>query len=36
MHQHLLEQKRLQLCSHPLFIEITSLRKLQIFMEHHV
>ncbi|MGH8448758.1 DUF3050 domain-containing protein [Pseudomonas sp.] len=36
MHQHLLEQKKLQLCSHPLFIEITSLRKLQLFMEHHV
>lgn len=36
MHQHLLEQKKLQLCSHPLFIEITSVNKLQTFMEHHV
>lgn len=36
MHQHLLEQKKLQLCSHALFMEITSLNKLQIFMEHHV
>ena len=36
MHQHLLEQKKLQLCSHPLFAEITSLNKLQIFMEQHV
>ncbi|TFY88348.1 DUF3050 domain-containing protein [Pseudomonas nabeulensis] len=36
MQQALLEQKQLQLCSHPLFIEITSLRKLQLFMESHV
>ncbi|MFB3306574.1 DUF3050 domain-containing protein [Pseudomonas sp. AMR01] len=36
MHQHLLEQKKLQLCSHPLFTEITSINKLQLFMEHHV
>lgn len=36
MHQHLLEQKKLQLCSHPLLTEITSLNKLQLFMEHHV
>lgn len=36
MHQELLEQKRLQLCSHPLFKEITSLKKLQLFMESHV
>ncbi|ROM39996.1 mangotoxin biosynthesis-involved protein MgoB [Pseudomonas poae] len=36
MYQHLLEQKRLQLCSHPLFMEITSINKLQTFMEHHV
>ncbi|GAB5341499.1 DUF3050 domain-containing protein [Pseudomonas fluorescens] len=36
MHQHLLEQKKLQLCSHPLFTEITTLNKLQLFMEHHV
>lgn len=36
MHQHLLEQKKLQLCRHPLFKEITSLTKLQRFMQHHV
>ncbi|WP_455823983.1 DUF3050 domain-containing protein [Pseudomonas graminis] len=36
MHQPLLEQTKLQLCSHPLFAEITSLRKLQLFMESHV
>ena len=36
MHQLLLEQKKLQLCSHPLFAEITSLNKLQLFMEQHV
>ncbi|AZE81567.1 hypothetical protein C4J98_0121 [Pseudomonas orientalis] len=36
MHHHLLEQKKLQLCNHPLFAEITSLRKLQHFMESHV
>lgn len=36
MYQHLLEQKKLQLCSHPLFMEITSLGKLQHFMENHV
>ncbi|MFT0477739.1 DUF3050 domain-containing protein [Pseudomonas antarctica] len=36
MHQHLLEQKKWLLCSHPLFKEITSLNKLQLFMEHHV
>ncbi|MBE8594137.1 DUF3050 domain-containing protein [Pseudomonas sp. MAFF 301449] len=36
MHQPLLEQKKLQLYSHPLFAEITSLRKLQHFMEGHV
>ncbi|OPA96029.1 mangotoxin biosynthesis-involved protein MgoB [Pseudomonas fluorescens] len=36
MHQTLLEQKKLQLCNHPLFIEITSLNKLQLFMEYHV
>ena len=36
MHQSLLEQTKLQLCSHPLFAEITSLRKLQLFMESHV
>ncbi|UNM20233.1 DUF3050 domain-containing protein [Pseudomonas sp. ArH3a] len=36
MHQHLLKQKKLQLCSHPLFIEITSVNKLHVFMEHHV
>lgn len=36
MHQTLLEQKQLQLCSHPLFTEITSINKLQLFMESHV
>ena len=36
MYQGLLKQKKLQLRSHPLFEEITSLGKLQIFMENHV
>jgi len=36
MHQPLLETAKLQLCSHSLFLEITSLRKLQLFMESHV
>lgn len=36
MYQPLLKQKKLQLCSHPLFTEINSLRKLQLFMESHV
>lgn len=36
MHQTLLKQKQLQLCSHPLFTEITSINKLQLFMESHV
>lgn len=36
MHQTLLETAKLQLCSHSLFSEITSLRKLQLFMESHV
>src|SRR5471030_3081833 len=36
MYQVLLKQKKLQLCSHPLFEEITSLGKLQLFMENHV
>ncbi|UII71712.1 DUF3050 domain-containing protein [Pseudomonas sp. HN11] len=36
MHQPLLETAKLQLCSHSLFTEITSLRKLQLFMESHV
>ncbi|WP_248752884.1 DUF3050 domain-containing protein [Pseudomonas sp. MWU15-20650] len=36
MRHDLLEQKKLQLCSHPLFIEITSVNKLQRFMENHV
>lgn len=36
MYQALLEQKQLQLCSHPLFTEITSIEKLQLFMESHV
>lgn len=36
MYQTLLEQKKQQLCDHVLFEEITSLRKLQLFMERHV
>jgi hypothetical protein len=36
MHQALLEQKQLQLCNHPLFTEINSIEKLQLFMESHV
>ena len=36
MHQPLLEKTKLHLCSHPLFDEITSLRKLKLFMESHV
>ena len=36
MHQPLLEKAKLQLCGHALFSEITSLRKLQLFMESHV
>ncbi|MBY8948119.1 MULTISPECIES: DUF3050 domain-containing protein [unclassified Pseudomonas] len=36
MYQPLLEQRKLLLCSHPLFLEITSLGKLQLFMENHV
>lgn len=36
MHQPLLETAKLQLCGHSLFSEITSLRKLQLFMESHV
>jgi len=36
MHQPLLEKAKLQLCSHSLFLEITCLRKLQLFMESHV
>ena len=36
MHQNLIEQKKQKLFSHPLFIETTSLAKLQHFMEHHV
>ncbi|OPA99456.1 mangotoxin biosynthesis-involved protein MgoB, partial [Pseudomonas fluorescens] len=36
MYPPLLEQKKIQLCSHPLFQEITSHRKLQLFMETHV
>ena len=36
MHQPLLEQKKLQLCSHSLFSERTSIHKLQLFMESHV
>ena len=36
MYQTLLEQKKQLLCSHLLFDEITSLGKLQLFMESHV
>lgn len=36
MYQALLEQNQLQLCNHPLFTEITSIEKLQLFMESHV
>lgn len=36
MHQYLLEQKKQKLFGHPLFIEITTLGKLQHFMEYHV
>ena len=36
MYQTLLEQKKQQLCCHPIFKEITSLTKLQLFMESHV
>ncbi len=36
MYQPLLEQRKRLLCSHPLFLEISSLEKLQLFMEHHV
>lgn len=36
MHQSLLETAKLKLCRHSLFSEITSLRKLQLFMESHV
>lgn len=36
MHHYLLEQKKQKLFDHPLFIEITTVGKLQHFMEHHV
>ncbi|TFW40289.1 DUF3050 domain-containing protein [Pseudomonas fluorescens] len=36
MYQSLLEKRKLQLCSHPLLTEITSQKKLQLFMESHV
>ena len=36
MHQYLLEQKKQKLFGHPLFIEITTLGKLQHFMQYHV
>lgn len=36
MHQPLLEQKKCQLCNHPLFIEVTSINQLKVFMQHHV
>ena len=35
-HQDLLEQKKLQLRCHPIFLEINSLSKLQHFMQSHV
>ena len=36
MYQTLLEQKKLQLCNHPLFVEINSIGNLRIFMQSHV
>jgi hypothetical protein len=36
MHHSLLEQKKIQLYTHPLFSEITSIGKLRSFMESHV
>ncbi|WLH68650.1 DUF3050 domain-containing protein [Pseudomonas sp. FP2309] len=36
MQSSLIEQKQHQLCGHSLFSEITSQRKLQVFMEHHI
>jgi hypothetical protein len=36
MHQYLLEQKKQKLFGHPLFIETTTLGKLQHFMQYHV
>ncbi|RDS89030.1 DUF3050 domain-containing protein [Pseudomonas fluorescens] len=36
MYPPLLEQRKRLLCSHPLFLEITSLEKLRLFMENHV
>ena len=36
MHQYLLELKKQKLFGHPLFIEITTLGKLQHFMQYHV
>ena len=36
MHQYLLEQKKQKLFGHPLFIKITTLGKLQHFMQYHV
>lgn len=36
MHQQSLEQKKSQLCNHPLFTEVTSVNKLKLFMQHHV
>ncbi|MGN7445124.1 DUF3050 domain-containing protein [Pseudomonas lactis] len=36
MHHYLLEQKKQKLFGHPLFIEITTLGKLQHFMQYHV
>lgn len=36
MYQPLLAQKKLLMCTHPLFTDITSLTKLQLFMQNHV
>ncbi len=36
MYQLLLEQKKSLMCTHPLFTEINSLGKLQVFMQSHV
>ncbi|MGQ7860072.1 DUF3050 domain-containing protein [Pseudomonas sp. CBSPBW29] len=35
-HSHLLKQKKLQLHSHPLFLQINTLQQLHYFMESHV
>jgi len=35
-HSQLLKRKQQQLHSHPLFVQINTLQKLQFFMENHV